>query len=245
VYYFRYIKDSFFASKLEDLVSTSNKKEFRDKANKLINYAIKKDNITIVYRLSIELDYLDYKATKLENYIIKSGDSKYILKYAREIKTANIKKLERAIIDNNDVVRISIFGCFVMGANKEKIEDIIASSNNAKAAYYWVKFNRFANVNKVKHIIISSKRPRYLFAMARSQSRTHAHTRAYKEDFKLIQDLIIAGKSNLYIRMFAQLKGADIARLERKIIDTGSKDEMLKFSRAVNSPKIMKLLLLF
>jgi hypothetical protein len=237
VFYFKYIKDQFFASKLEDLVSTSNKKEFRDKANKLINYAIKKDNITIVYRLSIELDYLDYKATKLENYIIKSGDSKYILKYAREIKTANIKKLERAIIDNNDVVRISIFGCFVRGANKEKIEDIIARSNNAKAAYYWVKFNRFCDINKVKNIILRSKKPRYMYALARAC--------VSKKDFNVIQNLIIEGKSNLYVRMLAKLKLANIDILERRIINTGDKYEMLKFSKIIDSKKITKLLLLF
>ena len=84
-----------------------------------------------------------------------------------------------------------------------------------------------------------------MFWLIERMIKKHSLAHTYARDFEIIQNLIIAGKSNLYVRMLAQLKGADIKRLERRIIDTGSQEEMLKLAKVVDCPKIRKLGLLF
>ena len=85
---------------------------------------------------------------------------------------------------------------------------------------------------------MKSRKPRYLFALAKLTKN--------KKDLEKIQQLIIDSPSSTYVRLFAvHIKGADIKKLEERIISTKNVIEMKRFARAVNSPRLKKLSLLF
>jgi hypothetical protein len=234
----RYNKDAYFSSSLDSLLKIKDKKDFIVKARKLENYVIEKRNPLLAFRLSIELDDMGFRTARLENFIINSFNARLILRFAREIKKANIKKLQKAIIKTGTTLQIAKFGCFVRGAEKSLIENIIVESDHPKSAYLYLKFVKSCNLNKLKHIIIRSKKPRYLFALARLTKN--------KRDIELIQNLIIESPSNTYVRLFAvHIKGADIRRLEERIIQTKNVEEMKKFAKVIESPRLSKLALLF
>jgi len=234
----RYHKDAYFASSLESLVKIKDKKEFVTKARKLEDYIYSKNNPFLAFRLALELDLRGFKTSRLENYIINCNDSRYILKFAREIKRANIKKLQEAIIRQGTTLQIAKFGCFIRGAQRSIIEDIIVESAHAKSAYFYLKYVKFCNFNKLKPIILKSKKPRYLFALAKLIKN--------KKELDLIQDLIINGTSFMYMRLFAiHIHGADIKRIEDRIIKSGNIDEMKKFHSKIPSDRMKKIALLF
>ena len=234
----RYNKDAHFASSLETLLKIKNKKELAVKVKKLEKYVIENHNPFLAFRLSIELDERNISTTKLQNFIINSRDAKYIYKYAREIRRANVKKLQNAIMECGNILQITHFGCFIRGANKKIIEDMIIEADNPKSAYLYLRFVKFCNIKKLKHIIIKSKRPRYLFELAKFLKN--------KKEIEEIQNLIIDSASNTYVRLFAvHIKGADIKKLEDRIISTKNVGEMKKFAKAVKSPRLLKLSLLF
>lgn len=234
----RYNRDAYFASSLETLLKIKDKKELADKSKPLQEYVIKIKNPMLAFRLAFELDEIDIRTTKLQQFIIESEDPRYILKYAKEIKRANIQKLQSAILSCGTVLQIAKFGCFIRGADKDLIERIIAKSDSAKSAYLYIKFIKTCNFNKMKPIILRSKKPRYLFALAKVITN--------KKDIEKIQDLVIESASNTYVRLFAvHIKGANIRKLEDRIIATHSVEEMKKFAKAVKSPRLEKLSLLF
>lgn len=234
----RYNRDAYFASSLETLLKIKDKKELAAKSKKLVEYVIDNSNPMLAFKLAMELDDREIRTTRLQNFIINAGDARYVFKFAREIKRSNVKKLQNAMIKYGNILQIAKFACFVRGADKTKIENLISRSDSAKSAYLFLKFVKSCNLNKLKPIILQSRRPRYLFALAKLTKN--------KKDIQLIQELIIHSYSNTYVRLFAvHIKGADIKRLEDRIISTKNVEEMKKFARVVNSPRLAKLALLF
>lgn len=234
----RYNRDAYFASSLENLLKIKDKKELAAKSKILVKYVINNDNPMLAYRLAFELDDRNISTTKLQNFIIDSGDARYILKLACAVKRSNIRKLQNAIMKYGNILQIAKFGCVVRGANKESIENLIVKSNNPKAAYLYLRFVKSCDVNRLKPIIFKSKRPRYLFLLAKLVRS--------KKDLEKIQELIIESPSHTYVRLFAvHIKGADIRKLEDRIISTKNIEEMKKFAKVVNSPRLSKLSVLF
>jgi hypothetical protein len=204
----------------------------------LENYVSRAKKPHLIYRLAAELDYRGYKSAKLENAIIDTRSSQYIFMFARTMRKANIKKLQSAIIKLGSILHIARFACFIPKADRLLIENIVAESENPKAAYYYLQYVKHCNIDKLKQNIIKSKKPRYLFALAKLLSN--------KDELNLIQDLIIQGNSDMYVRLFAvHIKTANIEKLENRIIQTKNINEMKKFAKAVNSPRLSKLSLLF
>lgn len=233
-----YTRDAAFISSLETLLKIKDKKELTKESKKLEKYVIENNNPVLAYRLAFELDDREVRTTKLQNFIIDTRNARYIYKFAREINRSNVNKLQSAIIKCGNVLQITRFGCFVKGADRAAIEDIIVKSENAKSAYLYIKFVKSCNINRLKPIILKSKRPRYLFALAKLTKN--------KKELEHIQDLIIASHSCTYIRLFAvHIKGADIAKLENRIIATKNVEEMKKFAKVVKSRRMSKLALLF
>src|SRR5271170_1367712 len=146
----RYNRDAYFASSLEALLKLKDKKELAVKSKKLEEYVIKNNNPMLAFRLAFELDDREIRTTKLQNFIIESGDARYILKFAREIKRSNVKKLQTAIMKYGNILQITKFGCFIRGADRGSIEDLIAKSESAKSAYLYLKFIKTCDVNKLK-----------------------------------------------------------------------------------------------
>jgi len=234
----RYNRDAYFASSLEALLKIKDKKELAVKSKLLEQYVIDNDNPMLAFRLAIELDDRLIRTTKLQNFIIETGDARYILKFAWNIKRTNVKKLQEAIMKYGNIIQITKFGCFIRGADRSTIEDLIVKSNSAKSAYLYLRCVKSCDVNKLKTIILHSKRPRYLFALAKVTKN--------KKDLEKIQELIIESPSNIYVRLYAiYIKGADIKKLEDRIIATKNVEEMKKFAKAVKSPRLEKLCLLF
>jgi hypothetical protein len=234
----KYFRDLFFASSVSQLYKTKNKLHLKAKIRNLEEYVLEQDSITLAFRLAIELDDLGFHSRKLQSYIINIQNPKYIFRYAREIKKANIKALEEATISCGSIIDIARFGAFIRGSNKTRIEDLIAVSSSAKAAYLYIRYVRYCNVRKLKHIILQSGRPRYLYALARITKN--------KKELKNIEDLITHSNSSLYIRLYAmRFKNVDLQKLEDRIIELGNYDEMSKFGRILNSPRLSKMLSLF
>lgn len=232
-----YCEDIYFVSDLDYLSKIKDRKIFVKHARALESYVIAKNNKLLAYKLAIEIDNRGLKTSRLENFII-NGNPKYILKFAKEIRKANIKKCQSMIIRHGSILQIAKFGCFVRGAQRSVIEKLVVAARHPKSAYYYIKYVRTCDVNKLKHIIFESKKPRYLFALARVLNN--------KNDLDKIQNLIINSPSHMYVRLYAiHIKNADIKRLEDRIIKSNNIDEMKKFSKAVKSPRLSKLALLF
>ncbi len=233
-----YYRNSFFALALEELLNIKNRKSLISYSKKLIKYVLDSNDPLLAFRLALELDFLNIQTTKLQNLIINSGDARYILKFAREIKKVDIKKLQTAIVKYGNILQIAKFGCFVRGAQRKPIEELITKSDSAKSAYIFLRFVKFANVNNLKSIILRSKRPRYLFLLAKKTKN--------KKELEQIQNLIINSSSLMYVRLFAvHIKNADIKKLEDRIISSKNVVEMKRFARAVKDSRLNKLSILF
>ena len=231
-------RDTNFSTTFDELVSTQDSASFLKIARKLEQYVYSTNNPFLAFRLALELDDRGYKTSRLEQFVIKSRDNNYILRFARFIKRANIQRLQDAIIKGGSVLHIAKFGCWVRGSNKALIEDIIVEHEHPKSAYLLIKYIKSANINRLKGIILRSKRPRYLYALALRLKN--------KEELDYIQEQIIGSSSNLYVRLFAKhIPSANIEKLEERIIATRDIDEMRRFARSVKSERIEKLCLLF
>jgi hypothetical protein len=153
------------------------------------------------------------------------------------INNADIPKLQSAIIARGNIMQIAEFGCFVKGADRILIEEIISRYDNAKAAYLFLRFVKTCDGSKFRHIILKSKRPRYLFALAKKTTDMN--------ELSAIQELILNSSSLTYVRLYATyIDGADINRLEEKVIQSMNIPEMKRFFKSVQSPRLNKIMLL-
>jgi hypothetical protein len=233
------VLDALTSATLENLIKIKrqNLKAFEQKARELAFNAFQQHKINIVFRIAKELQELSYNVEDIETYIIDSNDPHYIYKFAREIKYANIEKLQQAIIGTGKFNYIAKFACFINEANTQMIEDLIIQSNNARAAYIYLKFGKHPNAHKFKHIFIKSKKPRYLYMLAQLLSN--------QDELEIIQNLIIASHSAMYVRLFAaHIPGANIKKLEDRVLATQDFDEIKKFAKAVKSDRLNQLIML-
>jgi hypothetical protein len=234
----RYVSDGYFYSNLESLCKTKEQKEYIIKYKQLESYVVSKCNPASAYRLALEVNNKNISITKLQNIIIKSRSSLYLFRFARDIKKANVKRLQNCIVKTKDINNITKFACFVRGANKSQIQDLILAHKSAKCSYMYIKYVPLCDANVFKNLILSSKRPRYLFELAQ-------HIKS-KKDLNIIQDLILESKSYTYVRLFAKnINGADIIRLEDKILQSGNIDEIKKFSKAIPTDRNKRIAVLF
>ncbi len=211
--------------------------EFERQATFLVKDAIQKQHIWTVYRLARELQHSNHNLQELEDFIVGCDDPFFILRYARDVKTANVSRLQAAIIGTRRMDYIAEFGCFVAGANLSSIEDLMVQYKNPRGAYLILSYAKKPNVDKLRPIILKSKRPRYLYCLAKF-SRD-------QEEVELIQDLILKGKSLLYVRLFCtHIKGANLKKCEDRVLQSKDVNEVRKFIRYVKSERLEKLLLL-
>lgn len=224
---------------LEILLKIKQKsiKEFELQAREFAVHLMQDNKLYTIFRIAKELQELYCDIEYIEDFFISTKNPFYIFKFAREIKSSNIVKLQQAIIDIQNYNYIAKFACFVAGADTELLEKIIIKSNNAKAAYIYLKFGKHPNIQNLKHIFLKSKKPRYLYALAQNINDP--------DDIALIQDLIIASHSNMYVRLFAaHILGANINKLEDRILKTKNIQEIKKFAKTVGSERLNKLVIL-
>ena len=222
---------------LENLSKVQDKGEFIIRARALSNLAIKEKSVYVVYRLAVLLDERNYSIRKLEGFVCASRNPFFILRFALIVRGANIKRLQSAIVRLGNAVEIANFAAWVKGSDRELLQDIVIKSKNPKAAYTLLRNYREANINRLKNILLASKKPRYVFLLATKLKN--------KEEIKLIEDIIINGTSNMYVRLFAKYVGGNIKRLEERIIQTQDIWEMKKFAADVpGCERINNLLLL-
>lgn len=212
-------------------------KLFAEKAQELAKVAVKERKIYIVYRLARELQELGYDVGELEDCITSCSQSFFIFRFAKEIKTANIKKLQDAIIKTCDLDYIAKFGCFINGADYEHIQNFIISKGNARAAYIYLTFGKHPDIARLRPIFLKSKKPRYIYALARLSTDP--------VEIEQLQELVINSNSNMYVRLFAtNIPGADIRKLEDRVLQTKDFAEIKKFARSVQSDRLNKLIML-
>jgi|ERR1700733_1181712 len=211
---------------VSNVIKIDDKKERNKKIRELEDFAFNNNNVYLALRLAFEFQHYKLSIKRIQNYIIKHQNARVIYRFAHGIDNADISRLEDAIIATGDLEEISRFGCFIDGANKERIGDIIAASNNAKAVYLYHCFARSYPFEKLKHITIRSKRPRYLYQLAKLTTD--------ESDLDVIQELILAGRSLMYCRLFCKhIKRANIKEFEDKVIRSKDINQIRAFAKEV------------
>ncbi len=84
----------------------------------------------------------------------------------------------------------------------------------------------------MKKILIRSKKSRYLYKCA-----TLAKS---KEEFEILENLLIKNKSNYYIRLIASLPYANQEKIEDRIIATADFEEIKKLYKVTKSRRLAK-----
>jgi len=92
-----------------------------------------------------------------EAAILELGGDKYILKFAKYVKGANIVDLEKAIIKLNDVRCIYILAKYVKGADIELLQSAIIKSRNAHYMYLFARHVKGANITDLEEAIVKTK----------------------------------------------------------------------------------------
>lgn len=226
-----------FFKNIEALSKISNIKKLNKKIDELTDYVFSKHNAFYAYRLASELDKRNISFSDLEDYIIKICvysyyNSRYLLIMALNLKNVNFEKLEKAIIKNNDPVLMAEFDCFVPYETTTNLEQIVIDKKMPKASLIYLKYKKCSDINEHKKILIKSKKSRYLYNCAKISNN--------KEEFELIENLIIKNKSNYYVRLMATLPNANIIRLEDRIISTNDIQEIIKMFKITNSKRLAK-----
>lgn len=231
-----YVRDLHFQNSLEIISRTKDKRERLDKFQELEQYVIPKQNPFLAWRLALEARSY-YNISELENIIIGSKSPEFIFRFARTIKKANINRLQQAMEETKNIVYISEFICFIPTSDPSNIENLLNIYKNPRAAYIYLRYFRGANLEAIKDILLKSKKPRYVYEVAKKTKKS--------EDIELIQDIIINSKSNAYVRLFAKhIPGADIKKLEDRIIKTQDIEEIKKFAKVIKTPRMEKILFL-
>ena len=229
--------DNFVSATFQKMYRSRNKDEFLEYANTLKKYAIENNSLYVAYRIAILCADKRIRCPELEDIIVESGNSYFILNFAINAYDANVRRLQDAIIKTKNISDIAKFGCFVRGSDRKVIEELVANANSARGAYYYLRFSAACDVNKLKPVILKSKRPRYLYELALKLTD--------KAEIKMIQDLIIKSRSPLYMRLFAQnVPGADILRIEDAVIATKDIDAIRKWAEVIKTDNAMNILLL-
>lgn len=221
------------------LIDNPKSKEFSEKLQRIENLAIEYKDSYIAYLIASRIP--GSNKSRLQQIIASSLESYYIIDFARHPE-ADIKLLEDAIVNTyrkrkNPIVLANF--AINPRANKERLINLILESKVPAAYYIAIKYIKGCDVELFKEVLINSKRPRYVFELAK-----HAKT---QEEIDLLQDIIINAKSNMYVRMFAKfIVGADIKKLETRIISTNSPLEMERFMKDVpQALRVKKLSSLF
>lgn len=95
---------------------------------------------------------------KLEDVVIQSKNTHYILLFAMNVKGANIEKLEDAYIEyENSAYNFADFATKVKGSNIEKLEDAVIKKGEASNIYFFAKVVEGANLYKLRKALKASK----------------------------------------------------------------------------------------
>lgn len=95
---------------------------------------------------------------KLEDVVIQSKNTHYILFFAINVKGANIEKLEDAYIEyENSAYNLVEFATKVKGINIEKLEDAVIKKGEASDIYIFAKVVEGANLYKLRKALKASK----------------------------------------------------------------------------------------
>lgn len=229
-----------FLRLVDNLSKTTNKRLYEQKARKLIEKAFTKSNSFYPYRLALELDRRGYPISELEDHVIKtSGWSRFNLRYlvlfALNLPSANIAKLQNAVIETKNAELIAEFSR-VPSANVELLEDLILNFRVAKASYIFLNSHKNCQVEKHKKILIKSRKSKYLYKCA-SLAKS-------KEEYRIIEDLILKNKSNYYIRLMASLPFSNLEKIEDRIISTSDFEEIKKLFKITKSKRLAKYIII-
>lgn len=187
----------------------------------------------LAYFFTLDFSYRPYLMQKI---IIENEDAKYAYMFAQNIKNADVNALQKIVVQSEKIRYICKFACFVPGADIKKLESIIYESGKVKYAHMFIKYVKSADIEKFKSIILESKKPRYLFELAKHISNP--------EEISNIEDLIIDVRSFTYMRLMAEkIKGANVDKLERAVLDTKNMDEAVKFAKSVKNSKMKRFFL--
>lgn len=106
---------------------------------------------------------------KAEEIVIEESTKKVlwytknnILRFAKEIKGANIEKLEDAIIKTRSADNILKFATDVDGANIEKLENAIIEIGDARYIFEFATEIKGANIEKLRKAVVKTKDEHYI-----------------------------------------------------------------------------------
>ena len=188
-YLYKYRKDIIdIVKKLENILKKNN--IFNEDINNLIEF-LKKDDLT--------------------DDIINTHNLKYIYKYARDIKGANVSKLEKEIIRCRNPKYIYMFAKDVKDADVARLMDAIVDIGDPKYMYLFAK-NIDIDTNLLENAIIESENPKYIYLFAKDVVGAR---------IKYLRNAIIDIGDLEYILEFAKNIDCDIERFEIDAIASG------------------------
>lgn len=199
--------------------------------NALQDIIISAKDAPLAYFFALEFGHHTYRMQQL---ILRQTNPQYVFLFARHIPNADIKACRAKVMEVGKVSHITKFACFVPTADQKALEPLIIKANDPKYACLYLRQVKTANLSRLKKIIMQSGKPSHLLELAKHCPK----------DLNKIEDLIIASGSCLHIRLFAEkIKGANIDKLERAILDTHNEQEIRKFAQCVKGSKMRQFLL--
>ena len=203
-----------------------------DTANGEFIYKYRKDIIEIVKRLekivkknnikNKEINSLidELKKDDLTDVIIETHNPKYIYKYARDIKDANVARLEKEIIRCRNPKYIYMFAKDVGGADISKLLSAILDIGNVKYMYLFAKYID-VDTKIFEELIEYSKSPEFIYLFAKNIENMN---------ISVLEDAILETKNIKYKLAFAKNIDCDFERFEYDAIESGNPEYIYKLA---------------
>ena len=146
---------------LNDYIDKHGRDEKIIKAEQyVIDNGYKKDILDFAHHIK----YADIN--KLQDAIIKCGDSAFWCYFARDVKGADVKLLQQLVIDSKYALEIYLFA-MVEGADVEKLEDAVIDCGDAQIIELFAKNVEGANIKKLQDAILKTNSRKYINKFAK------------------------------------------------------------------------------
>lgn len=203
---------------------------------KMLNALIETGDIEYMYKAAILMKREDnIYISRIQDYIMKSGQVKYIIDFACNIQNADMDKLEDTIIALGDAQYIYEFLVKVMASkgkvNVEKLVNAIIAAKDAEYIYKlalalqlgfgidYKSFDAERNIGFIEFV---------------KDSASKSRIKASDDYVRKLENAMVNTYGNKFIGLFARdISGADVGRLENVIIDREDAVSAAMFPRYV------------
>ena len=209
---------------------------------KMINALIETGDIEYMYKAAILMKREDnIYISRIQDYIMKSGQVEYIIDFACNIQNADMDKLEDTIIALGDAKYIYEFLVKVMASkgkvNVEKLVNAIIATKNAKYIYELAVF--IQNLDEMVHGMIIKYSQKLEDAIVNTYGTEYIALFARDirwADKERLEDTVMDNKDVVGVYYFAlYIDVVDIEDLEDIVVESNNVEYMSKFYEDIES----------